>query len=311
MKKDYYDILGVDRNASQDEIKKAYRKLVKKYHPDHNPDEPEAEKKFKEISEAFEVLGDEEKRKQYDRYGHNWQEGSFAGAERDPRAGGAGSYRWSRSFGGGSMEDIFGDGEFSDIFESFFGGGAFRGGRRSRKGAFKGRDLQSELEITLEEAYRGGERVVDVGGQRLRIPIKAGTEDGQRIRIKGKGEKGMDGARAGDLYIEFKIAEDPRFRREGADLHTDADVDVSTAVLGGKVSVQTLEGKIGVRIPAGTDSGRSFRVKGKGMPKKNRKGNGDLYVHIRIVTPKKPSKEEKELYQRLKALQGETEKNSA
>lgn len=307
--KSYYDILGVDRNASQDEIKKAYRKLVKRYHPDHNPDDKEAEERFKEISEAFEVLGDPEKRKQYDQYGANWQNAGFqgAGAEEGSPFGG----RWSFSGGAGDMEDFFARSEFADIFESFFGGGSFSGGRRTRQNSFKGRDLRSELEIQLEEAYRGGERLIDVGGQRLKVPIKAGVQDGQTIRIKGKGEPGMNGGQAGDLYLKFRIAPHTRFRRDGNDLHVDVDVDVTSAVLGDRISVPTLDGKIGVKVPAGTDSGRSLRVKGKGMPVKDRQRNGDLYVHVRIVTPEKLSKEEKELYERLRTLRKKKSKARA
>ncbi len=305
MTRSYYDILGVDRNASQDEIKKAYRKLVKKYHPDHNPDDEKAEEKFKEISEAFEVLGDEEKREKYDRYGANWQHAGYeaAGAEQGSPFGSS----WS--FGGAGMGDFFQGSDFADIFESFFGGGGFSGGRRSRRASFGGRDLQSELEIQLEEAYHGGERLVDVGGQRLRVPIKPGTKDGKKIRIKGKGEKGMNGGEAGDLYIEFRVAKHDKFRREGDDLHVDADVEVPSAVLGDRISVPTPSGKISVKVPAGTDSGKSLRIKGKGMPIEGTERKGDLYVHVRVVTPKHLSKKEKELYQKLKALRSEKAKS--
>ncbi len=299
--KSYYDILGVDRNASQDEIKKAYRKLVKKYHPDHNPDDKEAEEKFKEISEAFEVLGDAKKRAQYDQYGANWQNAGFenAGAQGGSPFEGAWSFHTEGN-------EFFGGSDFSDIFESFFGGGGFSGGRRSRKSRFQGRDLRSELEIQLEEAYHGGERLIDVGGQRLRVPIKPGTDAGQTIRIKGKGEQGLNGGAAGDLYIDFRIAPHSKFRREGKDLHIDAKVDVPTAVLGDRISVPTMEGPIGVKVPAGTDSGKTLRVRGKGMPAKKGSGQGNLYVHIKIQTPKKLSNEERELYERLKALRRES-----
>ncbi|MFB6257924.1 MAG: DnaJ domain-containing protein [Flavobacteriales bacterium] len=179
--KSYYDILGVDQNASQNDIKKAYRKLVKKYHPDHNPGDQEAEERFKAISEAFEVLSDEEKRAQYDRYGANWENADFTGRNAE---NGSAPFAESWTFTGAGMEDFFGRSEFADIFESFFGGGGFSGGRRSQKRRFKGRDLRSELEIRLEEAYHGGERLIDVGGQRLRVPIKAGVE-AEKLTLKG------------------------------------------------------------------------------------------------------------------------------
>lgn len=304
--KSYYDILGVDRNASQEEIKKAYRKLVKKYHPDHHPNDEKAEEKFKEISEAFEVLGDPEKRKQYDHYGDARQNTGFSGADRG--ASSPFGRSWSFEGGMGGMSDFFESSDFADIFETFFGSGGFSGGRRSRQSSFKGKDLRSELEIPLEDAFHGNERSVYVGGKRLKVPIKAGIEDGQTIRIKGRGASGMNGGDAGDLYIKFRIQAHSRFQRKGNDLYTDVDVDAPCAALGERISVPTMEGRIWVKVPAGSDSGRALRVKGKGMPIKDGRGRGDLYVRIRIVTPNDPSQEERKLYEQLKDLRKERKK---
>ena len=345
--KDYYKILGVDKNASKDEIKKAYRKLARKYHPDVNPNDTEASKKFSDISEAQEVLTDDEKRKKYDQLGADWQ--------RYQSAGGAGDFDWSKyatggaSAGGGQTyyysgdwEDIFGEagGGFSDFFKNIFGGfggggfsrgftqddfsaGPFTGGRsRGTGGGFggtgfgtggfgmTGQDLSAELTISLEEAYSGCTRVIDVGGKKMRITLDPGIKDGQTIRLKGKGGAGAQGGPAGDLYITIRVTVHPDYRREGDDLFMDVPVSVYTAMLGGDLDVQSMAGTYKLKIPPETQSGTTFRLKGRGFPKYGKaKQFGDLYVKVNIHVPKNLSREEKELVRKLAALRNEHAKS--
>lgn len=318
--KDYYDILGVNKNASDEEIKKAYRKLAKQYHPDRNPDDKEAEQKFKDISEAFEVLGDQEKRKQYDRFGEDWKHYQDAGGQGAGARGGAAGGFTGDPFGGGRTYTFYeGDpgafgstdfGGFEDIFETFFGGGAGgfseRRGRKGRTAAFKGEDQQAELTITLEDAYQGAKKLVEVNGKKLRFRVKPGARDGQTIRIRGKGKPGVNGGEPGDLYITFRIAPHPEFERKGDDLYKDLYVDLYTAVLGGKKAIDTLGGRLTVKIPAGTDSGKKLRLRGKGMPVSGSSNKyGDLYVRVLIQTPERLSDKEKQLFEQLKEMRSE------
>lgn len=301
--KDYYKILGVDKNASQDEVKKAYRKLAVKYHPDKNSGNKEAEAKFKEISEANEVLGNPEKRKQYDALGANWKHYQQQGA------GGRNAYQNSnqgRPGGGfayeGDFDDVFGNnGGFSDFFQSFFGGGT-QGGYRSASPP-KGQDYKAEARISLEEAFHGTTRMLELNGQKLRVKIKPGIPDGQSLKIKGKGAAGMNQGPAGDLYINVVVEPHPRFERKGNDLHTVVDVDVYTAVLGGKQEVDTLKGKMKITIPKETDSGNVLRLKGLGMPVYNQTETfGDLYVKVNVKMPRNLTEEEVALFEKLKDL---------
>ncbi|TPE45954.1 DnaJ C-terminal domain-containing protein [Pontibacter mangrovi] len=305
--KDYYNILGVDKKATQAEIKKAYRSLAKKYHPDKNKGNKEAEEKFKDISEAYEVLGDEEKRKQYDQLGANWrqfqQQGAGGQYYGQPGGGFRGSYQ-------GDFSDIFGaggggGGGFSDFFEQFFGGGgaAGFGGQRAGGRAPKGQDYQAEMEISLQEAYTGTSRLLNVNEQQLRITTKPGVADGQVLRIKGKGAPAPAGGQPGDLYINVRVMPDARFERAGDDLTTTLPVDMYTAILGGEVQAPTMSGQVKLKIPGGTQSGKILRLRGKGMPKYGQPDqHGDLYVKLEVNLPTSLSAEERELLERLRDL---------
>jgi len=293
---DYYKTLEVSKSASQDEIKKAYRKLARLYHPDKNPNDKVAEEKFKRISEAYEVLSDPDKRKQYDQLGSNWKQ---------YQQGGQGSY----SGGHPGFDDIFGGGGgsgFSDFFERFFGGNPFGGGNDA--GGFratKGADQRAEMTISLHEAFHGTSRVLSINGQSTRIKLKAGIKNGKKIRLKGKGAASRSGGTAGDLYIKINVAIDPNFKVEGNDLRTELSVELYILVLGGKVEVKTMGGTVKVPVSAGTDSGKTLRLKGKGMPVEDRTGvNGDLYVKLQAKTPKRLSEKEKELFKELAELRG-------
>src|ERR1700704_1581619 len=263
--KDYYKILGVDKSATQEQIKKAYRKLAVKYHPDKNPGDKSAEEKFKEISEANEVLSDPEKRKKYDELGENWKYYEQHGGEPRGFNGRQRSNAGQQYYGNFNAEDFGEEGQFSDFFESIFGSGYSGSSTRSSRPR-KGQDVHAEMEITLEEAFHGTTRQVSLDDEKLNIKFKPGIKEGQIIRLKGKGGKGINGAPNGDVLITIHLAPHPKFELKGNDLYFDSYMDVYTAVLGGKVAVQTIDKTVQVNIPAGTDSNKTFRLKNMGMP---------------------------------------------
>ena len=285
--KDYYKILGVDRKASADEIRKAYRKLAKQYHPDYNPNNKQAEERFKEINEAYEVLNDPQKRSHYDRLGSDY-------SQWQRRGGAPGDFDWSQ-YGGGfpgggtrvnmdDLNDMFGGG-FSDFFQSIFG----MGGRQATRSQPQG--YQQDFEITLEEAYQGTTRRIQVDGSKEKIVrIPAGVRTGSKVRVAGAGPNGLD------LYLIVHVVDDKRFDRQGNDLHTTATIDVFTAILGGEAEVETMEGKVKLNIPAGTQPEQVFRLAGRGMPQlKDTKQKGDLYVKVKVQIPKYLSAKQREL----------------
>lgn len=301
---DYYKILGVSKTATQDEIKSAYRKLARKHHPDLNPEDKEAHRRFQQINEANEVLSDPDKRKKYDQYGKDWQHAeAFEKAQQEAgrsgqRRGGSGSFQGFDGGGGGfSSED---SGEFSDFFESLFGNAGARSGRRT---SFRGQDYQAELQISLADAATTHQRVLTVDGKNIRITIPAGVENGQVIKLKGYGAPGSNNGPAGDLYITFTIEEDPRWKRDGNDLHARTPLDLYTAVLGGEITVDTLSGKVKLKVKPETANGTTTRLKGKGFPVYKKEGAfGDLYVTFDLQLPKNLSEKEKQLFRELQKL---------
>ncbi|RIJ41747.1 DnaJ C-terminal domain-containing protein [Pontibacter oryzae] len=303
--KDYYKILGVDKKASQAEIKKAYRALAKKYHPDKNKDNPQAEEKFKDISEAYEVLGDQEKRQQYEQLGANWRQFQQHGGGYG-RPGGQQRGGYQGGFSESDLHDMFGGGGgggFSDFFQQFFGGAAGGGFGGQRARTSKRQDYQADMEITLHEAFTGTSRLLNVNNQQLRITTKPGVADGQVLRINGKGAPGPAGGMPGDLYINIHIKPDPAFKRQGDDLTTTLPLDMYTAILGGDAQVNTMTGALKLKIPAGTQSGKKLRLRGKGMPKYGEPNqHGDLYVKIDVTLPTAISSEERALLEKLRDM---------
>jgi DnaJ-class molecular chaperone len=332
--KDYYATLGVSKTATDKEIKAAFRKLARKYHPDVNPGDKASEAKFKEINEANEVLSDPEKRKKYDELGANWrmyeqaqaQGGANPFAGWNVNAGGGGAQGGFRTMTPEEMEAMFGDeNPFSDFFTTFFGGGGFgapseaRGARgRGRTQQRRGRDVEHEIELTLEDAYHGTMRRLslkhDGHARTVDVRIPAGVGDGSRVRISGEGEHGLGGAAAGDLYLRVRLAPHPVFERKGRDLYVKVLLPLTTAVLGGEAEVQTLSGKPArLRIPALTQNGQVFRLKGYGMPAVGKSDEkGDLYARVEAQLPTKLTDTEREHYEALAKSSGAAAaKNSA
>jgi curved DNA-binding protein len=293
--KDYYTVLGVDKKASQEEIKKAYRKLALKYHPDKNQGDKTAEEKFKEVAEANEVLSDPGKRKKYDELGSNWEQ-----YENVTSSGPYGQGRSYESFYG-DPEGFFGSGSgFSDFFESFFGGRGNGSAGFSFGFDRPVADLQGELSVDLQEAYNGTQRIVDLGGEKINVKIKPGVHDGLKLRVKGRGTKGNEGSR-GDLYLTVKVAAHPVYERKGDDLYMTQAVDVFTTLRGGKAAISTFSGKLNISIPECMASGKRVRLKGKGMPIYNKPGQyGDLYVKLVIKMPESLTAEQRQVLRQLK-----------
>jgi curved DNA-binding protein len=301
--KDYYQTLGVDRKATAEEIKRQYRKLALKYHPDKNPDDPSAEGRFKEINEAYEVLGDPEKRAKYDQLGSSYRDWERMGGQ-------PGGFDWSQWAGGapggvrvevGDLGEMFGGG-FSDFFNAIFGGAGAQGRPARGRSSSRGRDIEQPVQITLQEAYTGTTRSFRRDGKTLEVTIPPGTKTGTKIRVSGKGESGQ--RQAGDLFLVVDVTPDQRFRREGENLHTEVEVDLYTALLGGEVTVPTPGGDVVLTIPPGSQPGQSFRLKRRGMPRLGGKGQGDLYAHLEVNLPKKLTEKERKTFESLAKERG-------
>jgi DnaJ-class molecular chaperone len=322
--KDYYQVLGVNRTASEKEIKQAYRRLARKYHPDLNPGDKSAEARFKEINAAHEVLSNPEKRKKYDQYGDQWEY-----AEQFAKAGGQGGTRWDFGRSGTTFE-YSDSGDFGDILSSLFGDSGI--GFKTKSGPQHGQDIESPIEVTLEEAYHGSTRVIQfqaaepctacagtgrvgnrvcticsgAGGKltpkRLEVKIPAGVKDGSKIRIAGEGGPGRGGGSKGDLYLVVKVLPHRLFERKGDDLYTEVSVPLATAMLGGEVTLPTLNGNISLKIPLETQNGKVFRLAGKGMPKLGDLGYGSMFAQVKVVLPTNLTEEERKLFERLRSL---------
>lgn len=301
--KDYYKVLGVDKNASQAEIKKAFRKLAVKYHPDKNPGDIAAEERFKEINEANEVLSDPEKRQKYDELGANWK--NFQ------QSGGA-NYdwnQWQQQPGGqsfhfqGDPSEMFGEGDFSDFFQNIFGGGqGARGGGR-RTASYAGNDYRAEIELTLEEAYHGTNRVLQLENQKIRINTKPGTSDGQTLRVKGKGAPGLNGGPNGDLYLNIHVLPHHLYARKENDLYQNVSIDLYKAVLGGEIEVNSFTGPVRITLPAGVQNEHKLRLKGKGMPIYGKSNYGDMFIIVKVIIPKNLSEKQRQLFKELQDLE--------
>lgn len=290
---DYYKVLGIDKTATADDVKKAYRKLARKLHPDLNPTDKDANIKFQQLNEANDVLGDPEKRKKYDKYGKDWERGEeYAQYQQAQQHRNQQSQQ--QGFGGG-----FEGGDFSDFFSSMFGN---QGGGRSQQ-RFKGQDFTSELSLTLEQAYTTHQQTLNVNGKNLRITIPAGVENGQTIKLVGHGGKGANGAPNGDLFITFSIPNTPNLKRLKNDLYTTQQLDIYTAVLGGEITIDTMSGKIKLKVAPETQNGTKVRLKGKGFPVYKKEGQfGDLYVTYEVQTPVNLNARQQELFTELAQL---------
>ncbi|MDN3723640.1 J domain-containing protein [Aequorivita sp. SDUM287046] len=302
---DYYKVLGLEKSATAADIKKAYRKLARKLHPDLNPNDKEAQKKFQQLNEANEVLSDPEKRKKYDQYGKDWQHAdAFEEAKRNQGSQGFNSgFGGQRTYSGGGQG--FDDSQFSDFFESMFGGGGFsRGGGGRQTSQFKGQDLNATLRLNLTDVLESQKQTISLGEKKIRLTIPAGVEDGQTIKIKGYGADGMNGGPKGDLLITFEIFNNTRFKRLESDLYSTEEISLYTALLGGELTVETLTGKVKLNVKAETQNDTKVKLKGKGLPKYKKDGQyGDLYITYKISLPTNLSEKEKQLFNELSKLQ--------
>ncbi len=299
--RDYYEILGVGKKATDKEIRAAYRKLARQYHPDLNPGDTTAESRFKEIQQAYEVLSDAEKRRKYDQFGANWEHAGQAPPQ-GARYGGRPTYTTTDM--PYDLGDLGGEGvDLGDILGRVFGG--FGGRTSTQARPRRGQDIEQPVSVTLEEAYRGTTRLVEVLGEnseprRLEVKIPAGVRDGSRVRVAGEGGPGVGGGARGDLYLVIGVLADPRFERKGDDVTAEIPVPLATAMLGGEVPVQTLKGRLALRIPPETQNGRTFRLAGQGMPKLGGSGAGDFFAKVRVVLPTSLTPEERGLFEKLR-----------
>lgn len=290
---DYYKILGIDKKATDKDIKKAYRKLARKYHPDLNPDDKIAEKKFKEINEANEILSDAENRKKYDKYGKDWKHGEeFEKAQQQQQ--------YQRYAQQGTSSNYTED-DFSDFFSSMFGGGSAR--PRGRNVKYRGQDFNAELHLDLKDVYQTHKRTLTVNGKNIRLTIPAGVKNGQTIKIKGHGGKGVNGGPNGDLHIKFSIANHSKFKRDKDNLYATFDLDLYKAMLGGEITINTLNGKVKLKVKPGTQNETKIKLKGKGFPVYKKEGQfGDLYITYQLKIPANLTDKEKELFEELAKL---------
>lgn len=307
---DYYQVLGVDKTASQDDIKKAFRKLARKYHPDLNPDDATAKDKFQALNEANEVLGDPEKRKKYDEYGEYWKHADeFEARKQTRQQGSAGSFSGFGTDGSGTYwyssdgQQFSGSkaGGFSDFFEQIFGHRAHNG--NGAGAGFRGQDFHADLKLSLRDAAQTHKQIFTIKGRNVRITVPAGVANGQVIRLKGYGGEGIDGGPAGDLYITFVIAESPVFKRLGDDLYIDVDIDLYTALLGGEKLVDTLDGRVKLKVNPETQNGTKVRLKGKGFPVYKKEGSfGDLIVNYTVKLPVNLTEQQKEMFLKIQSM---------
>lgn len=286
---DYYKVLGLTKNASEKEVKSAYRKMARKFHPDLNPNDAEAEKKFKQLNEANEVLSDAEKRKKYDQYGKDWQHAEEFEKAKAERRSGARSRQYNTSGG---------QGDFSDFFESMFGGAGYS--QQSRQVKFRGQDFNAELQLNLTDVAVTHKRTLTINGKNIRITIPAGIEEGQTIKIKGYGGEGLNNGPKGDLYITFSLTNNTAFKREGSHLYKTVEIPLTKAILGGAITIDTLDGKVKLTLKPETQNGTQVKLKGKGFPQYKKEGAfGDLFISYQIKMPTHITEEQRKLFQKL------------
>jgi len=289
---DYYKILGIDKSASSKDVKNAYRKLARKYHPDLNPNNQDAKANFQQINEANEVLSDPEKRKKYDQYGNDWQHADDIEKQKQQQS----QYSGQRGTGfqGGTSQ-----GDFSDFFESMFGGGG--GSGRTRQAKYRGEDYTTEIHLELTDAYKTHKQTLSVNGNNIRITIPAGVENGQIIKIAGHGGQGVNGGPNGDLYITFSVANHPTIKRLGNNLFSNVELDLYTAILGGEITIDTLDGKVKLKVKPETQQGAKVNLKGKGFPVYKNEGQfGDLQITYSIKIPTNLNDKQKKLFEELR-----------
>jgi len=295
---DYYKILEITKSASQEDIKKAYRKLARKYHPDLNPNNAEAEKKFKEINEANEVLSHIENRKKYDQYGKDWKHADAFESEKNRQNN-------SQAYANRANAESEYSGDFSDFFESMFGGS----GRQNSRTKFRGQDINASLQLNLIDVFTTQKQTITVNGKNIRLTIPAGIENGQVIKIAGHGAPGANGGPSGDLYITFSITNNTKFKRESSNLYTEVELDLYTSLLGGEILADTFDSKVKLKVAPETQSGTTVKLKGKGFPVYKKENEfGDLFIKYQVKLPSNLTEEEKELFTKLKKIRNNENK---